>query len=338
MANISDVAKRAQVSKSTVSRVLNGKSVREENRQKVIKAMRELDYRPNAQARSLTSGKTNVVGVLVPDMDGPFYGSILEGCQQTLWDHGLYMIVRSTHHKKGSEPNLAKLLWEKRVDGLIIITPREIKEVSMQSLLKELIGDGFPIMVADGEIAEVNVSGVWVDNFAGGYKATEHLIELNHKRIGIILGPEDAPESVQRLNGYKRALKDHNLPFDPNLVKAAGDYQLKSVIDIFPEIMRVKPSALFCCADELAYGILEACQKHQLSVPRDLSVIGYDDVPYAKMLTPKLTTIAQPLVNLGQVAAGKIARIINGQEPEVTQITLPTELVFRESTKFYSGR
>lgn len=338
MANISDVARRAQLSKSTVSRVLNGKPVREENRQKVLKAMRELDFRPNAQARSLTSGRTSVVGVLVPDMDGPFYGSILEGCQQALWANGLYMIVRSTHHRKGSEPNFAKLLWEKRVDGLIIITPREIKEVSMQSLLKHLIEDGFPIMIVDGEVNDVNVSGVSVDNFAGGYKATEYLIELGHKRISIMLGPEDAPESIQRLNGYKRALKAHNLPFEPCLVKAAGDYHWESVIDIFPETMAAQPSALFCCADDLAYGALEACKNHNLSVPKELSVIGYDDVPYAKMLTPKLTTIAQPLVNLGQVAAGKMARIITGQEPEVTQITLPTELVIRESTSPYSGR
>jgi DNA-binding LacI/PurR family transcriptional regulator len=102
--------------------------------------------------------------------------------------------------------------------------------------------------------------------------------------------------------------------------------------------MQAGPSAIFCCADDLAYGVFEACRKHHISIPDELSVIGYDDVPFAKMLTPKLTTIAQPLANLGQVAAGKIARIINGQEPEVTRITLPTELVIRESTTFNPGR
>lgn len=332
MATISDVAKRAQVSKATVSRVLNGVRVREVNRQKVLKAIKELGYRPNAQARSLTSGRTNVIGVMVPDMDGPFYGSILEGCQQTLWFHGFYMLVRSTHHEKGSEPNLTKLLWEKRVDGLIIITPREIKERPMQSLLKDLISTDFPLVIADGDIDNVNVSGVWVDNFVGGYKATNHLIQLNHRRVAIILGPEDAPESLQRFNGYKRALKENGIPFDENLVTAAGDYHAESLFRIFPQVLAANPTAVFATSDELAYGVLEACKEHGIGVPDELSLIGYDDVPFAKQLTPKLTTIAQPLANLGQVAAGKIARIISGEEREVAKIILPTELVVRETT------
>lgn len=332
MPTISDVAKKANVSKATVSRVLNGVPVREENRQRVLEAIKKLDYRPNAQARSLTSGRTNVVGVLVPDMDGPFYGSILEGIQQTLWSHGLYMLVRSTHHEKGSEPSTAKLLWEKRVDGLIILTPREIKEKSMQSLVQELIATGFPLVVADGEMDNVRVSGVWVDNFAGGYTATKHLIDLKHERIGVILGPQDAPETLQRLNGYKRALKEHGLQHDEKLIVAAGDYESESVLEVFPALMEAKPTAIFALADPLAYGVLEACKKHNVSVPNQLSVIGYDDVSFAKMLTPKLTTVAQPLLNLGQVAAGKLARIISGEEREVTQITLPTKLVIRETT------
>ncbi|MDI9442233.1 MAG: LacI family DNA-binding transcriptional regulator [Bacillota bacterium] len=332
MATISDVARKAQVSKSTVSRVLNGHSVREENRIKVMRAIKELGYSPNAQARSLTSGRTNVIGVMVPDMDGPFYGSILEGCQQTLWFHGFYMLVRSTHHEKGSEPNLVKLLWEKRVDGLIILTPREIKEKPMQEVLKELVSTNFPLVIADGDIDNVNVSGVWVDNFLGGYKATNHLLQLNHRRIAIILGPEDAPEAIRRLNGYKRALKESGVPVDENLIHVAGDYLAESVFRIFPDIMAAGPTAIFATSDELAYGVLEACKQHGINVPNDLSLIGYDDVPFAKMLTPKLTTIAQPLTALGQVAAGKIARIISGEEREIAKIILPTELVVREST------
>ncbi len=333
MATISDVARLAKVSEATVSRVLNGIPVRETNRRRVLKAIAELGYRPNAQARSLTSGRTNVIGVMVPDMDGPFYGSLLEGCQQSLWFHDYYMLVRSTYHEKGSEPNLAKLLWEKRVDGLIIITPREIKEKAMQALLKELIASGFPLVVADGEIDHVGVSGVWVDNFAGGYEATKHLLQLGHRRIGIVLGPVDAPESIQRLDGYKRALKDCGIPFTEDLTAIAGDYKAESIPRIFPQLMAASPTAIFATSDTLAYGILEACKDHNLNVPDDLSLIGYDDVPFAKMLTPKLTTIAQPLRKVGQVAANKMARIISGEEREVTKITLPTKLVIRETTK-----
>ena len=335
MATISDVAKKANVSKATVSRVLNGVPVREENRQKVLSAIRALDYQPNAQARSLTLGRTDVVGVLVPDMDGPFYGAILEGCQQALWSHGLYMIVRSTHHVKGSEPNLVKLLWEKRVDGLIIFTPREIKEKPMQALVKDLVTNNFPLVVADGELDSLSISGVWIDNFEGAYKATRHLIDLNHPNIGILLGPEDSPESKLRLNGYKRALKDHHLPVNPNLVAIAGDYRSESAEKVLPQLVKAGATAIFACSDELAYGVMESCKKQGIKIPQDLSLIGYDDVPFARLLTPKLTTVAQPLTQLGQVAAGKIARMINGTEREITQITLPTKLVVRETSSVY---
>ena len=337
MATISDVAKKANVSEATVSRVLNGVAVREENRQKVLKAIRALDYQPNAQARGLILGRTDVVGVLVPDMDGPFYGSILEGCQQALWSHGLYMIVRSTHHVKGSEPNLVKLLWEKRVDGLIILTPREIKERPMQVLVKDLVASSFPLVVADGELNSLSISGVWIDNFEGGYKATKHLIDLNHKRIGILLGPEESPETQLRLNGYKRALKEHGLVFDQNLVAVAGDYHAESAQRAFPQLVETGVTAIFACSDELAYGVIEACKERGISIPGDLSLIGYDDVPFARLLTPKLTTIAQPLGLLGQVAAGKVARMISGEEREIAQITLPTTLVVRESTCAFQG-
>lgn len=337
MPTISDVAKRANVSKATVSRVLNEVPVLEENRQRVLRAMKELDYKPNAQARSLTSGRTNVVGVLVPDLDGPFYGAILEGCQQVLWSHGLYMIVRSTHHIKGSEPNLVKLLWEKRVDGLIIFTPREIKERPMQALLKDLVTNSFPLVVADGELDSLNISGVWIDNFKGGYKATKHLIDLGHEKIAILLGPEDGPESKLRFNGYKRALKDHNVPFYENLVVAAGDYSSESARSVFTQVLKGSPSAVFACSDTLSFGVMEACRDLALRIPDDLSLIGYDDLSFARLLTPKLTTIAQPLNLLGQAAAGKVARMISKEEREITQITLDTELIIRESTMQWKG-
>lgn len=337
MPTISDVAKRANVSKATVSRVLNSVPVLDENRQRVLKAMKELDYKPNAQARSLTSGRTNVVGVLVPDMDGPFYGAILEGCQQVLWTHGLYMIVRSTHHVKGSEPNLVKLLWEKRVDGLVIFTPRGIKERPMQALVKDLVAEGFPLVVADGELDSLHISGVWIDNFEGGYKATKHLIDLGHERIAIILGPEDAPESRLRFNGYKRALKDHGLTFMEGLVAVAGVYEYEPARRVFKQVLGCAPTAVFACSDELAYGVMEACRDKGLTIPTDLSLIGYDDLDFASLVTPKLTTIAQPLAQLGQVAAGKVARMIRGEEREITQTTLDTELIIRDSTTIRKG-
>lgn len=332
MANISDVAKKARVSTATVSRVLNGANVQPETKGRVLAAMKALDYRPNAQARSLTSGKTHVVGVLVPDMHGPFYGTILDGCQQTLLSYGYNMLVCSTYHKRGNEWTFAKLLWEKRVDGLLILTPREIRDKPMQELLRDASKDGFPIVVADGEVDYANLAGVWIDNFKGGYKATEHLLALGHRRIGLLLGKPGAKETMERYSGYKRAIKDHGGEFDPELVVYAGAYGIEDAAKVTPRLLQQKPTAIFATADDLAVGVLEVTRALGLVIPRDLSLIGYDDVMYARLLTPRLTTIQQPLRQLGEVGAGKLVKMITGEEPHVTQTILPIELVVREST------
>lgn len=332
MATIMDVAKRARVSKATVSRVLNGIPVKEETRRKVVAAMKELDYRPNAQARSLTSGKTQVVGVLVPDIESAFYGPILEGCQQSLLSRGYNMLVCSTYHKRGNEYTFAKLLWEKRVDGLLILTPREVEDKPMQLLLRKFASSGFPIVVADGEFDNSLVPAVWVNNFEGGYKATEHLLKLGHKRIGLLLGPKDAPEASQRHLGYQQALRDYGITPCEELVVCAGNYLVNDGLKVAGKLLAKQPTAIFATSDDLAISVLEVGREMGICVPQDLSLVGYDDVAYAQLVTPKLTTVRQPLKQLGSISARKLVQTITGEEPEIAQITLPTELVIRDST------
>lgn len=331
MATISDVAKLASVSKATVSRVLNGVTVRPESLKRVLSAIEQLDYRPNAQARSLTSGKTSVVGVLVPDMDGPFFGAVLEGCQQTLLSYGYNMMVCSTYHRRGNEWTFAKIMLEKRVDGLLIISPREIADHSMQQLLRDSSREGFPIVVADGEIDRRSVSGIWVDNFQGGYLATKHLLELGHSRIGVLTGVDASHETIQRLEGHRKALQDWKVPWE-QLSVSVGNYEIEDAKKAAKRVLDKNPTAVFAFSDTIAAGMLEYCQENGIAVPDDLSVVGYDDIIFAKMVTPKLTTIRQPLLELGDLSATKLIRVITGEDADISQTTLPVELIVREST------
>lgn len=337
MPTITDVAERAAVSKSTVSRVLNGLPVKEETRLRVLAAIEDLDYIPNAQARGLTSGKTNLVGVVVPYMGSPFYGPILDGCHRTLWSYGFNMMVCSTYNRQGNEWELSKMLWEKRVDGMLILTPREIRDKPMQKFLRETAKSGFPIVVADGQIEHSRVSCVCVDNFQGGYEATRHLLELGHRQIGLVLGIADTAESIQRLDGYKKALYDWGIPFDPNKVWDTGAYSYEAGKKLAPQLLNPNLTAVFIASDDIAVGVMEVWQEYGVRIPDDLSIIGYDDLDYAEMAKPKLTTIRQPLTQLGEIGARKLVWIITDEEPDNTLITLQTELVIRDSTASPGG-
>ncbi len=332
MATIVDVARKASVSKSTVSRVLNGLPVKEETRIMVVSAIKELDYRPNAQARGLTSGKTHVVGIVTPEMNSPFYSPILDGCHRALWASGFSMMVCSTYNRQGNEWELSRMLWEKRVDGILILTPRSIKDKPMQKLLRDAAEKGFPIVVADGESDHPNVSCVCVDNEEGGYIATKHLLELGHRSIGIVLGIPDTFETMHRLQGYRRALQEWGVPFTADLVFDAGEYSYEAGKAIAPDVLRRDCSALFVTSDDIAVGLMDVFHAEGIQIPRDKSVIGYDDLLHALIVTPKLTTIRQPLVELGQIAARKLAKVITKEERNATRITLKTDLVVRQST------
>lgn len=332
MPTISDVAKRAGVSKATVSRVVNGISVRDASRRRVLDAIAELGYRPNAQAQSLTSGRTWVVGVLTPSLDSTFYGPILEGIQETLMAYDYNMMVCSTYHRRGNEYTFSKLLWEKRVDGLLMVTPRELTEPPVRALLLETAGERFPVVVADGELAAADISGVWVDNYLGGYLAAQHLIELGHRRIGLMAGIPGAREAQQRQLGYSKAMQDAGLPMEAALQVTAGGYLPEHGRSVVDALLDQEPDAVVAMSDGLAWSVMQRAQERGLHIPDHLSVVGYDDVAFAQLLRPSLTTVQQPLRQLGAVAARKLVKTISGEEPQVTQTTLPVQLVARQST------
>ncbi|MGE5528149.1 MAG: LacI family DNA-binding transcriptional regulator [Patescibacteria group bacterium] len=323
MATIFEVARLAGVSKSTVSRVLNGGPVSDGARLRVQAAIRQLRFKPNAQARGLSLRRNHLVGVVVPEIGRLFYGAILEGISAALTELGFEMILCSTRNQKGRETALTKLLSSKRVDGLLLVTPREINWRP-----NDLPGE-LPVVVVDGE--SVRFSSFCADNFGGGYAAAGHLIRLGHRRIGVLAGL-DTVECRQRLDGYRQALREHDCPYERELIRS-GDYLFESGVRGMNELLALRqpPTAVFATSDLMAVGALKALQGRGLRVPEDMALIGFDDIEAAQWTTPTLSTVRQPLRQLGELGARKVARQIMGREPELTRTTLGCELVVRES-------
>ncbi|NLY92185.1 MAG: LacI family transcriptional regulator [Firmicutes bacterium] len=324
MATINEVAKLAGVSKATVSRVLNNRPVSSETYAKVMKAIRELKYQPNAQARSLSLRRAKVIGLIAPDLQGVFHGPIIMGVEQVLQNNDFNLIVSRVQSK---EYRLAKMLKEKKVDGLIITTPRQIGEKAILALKR----DNFPVVVIDGNVGK-QVSSVEIDNYQGAFQATEHLIKLGHTRIAVISSPPSFRESQERLLGYQDALKQYNLPFDSTMVRE-GDYLLPSGEREMEKLLALPspPTAVFAFSDLMAIGAIHCLFKKGFSVPKDMAVIGFDDSIVAQSFYPPLTTVRQPIMEMGVVAARKMLAILSGEEVEPTHVILQTSLVVRAS-------
>ncbi|MGQ9778671.1 MAG: LacI family DNA-binding transcriptional regulator [Bacillota bacterium] len=323
MTTIMEVARAAGVSKSTVSRVLNGVPVSEETRRRVEAAIEALNFKPNAQARGLSLRRSHLVGVVVPEIARIFYGEVLEGIESALAETGFEMIVCSTRNRQGRELSLTRLLWSKRVDGLILVTPREFSPRALKALKGEI-----PVVLVDG--TSDSFSSISVDNFAGGFMATEHLLRLGHRRIGLILGP-DTQESHQRLRGYKKALEEYHCRFSPELVRS-GDYLFASGFAAMEELLALpeRPTAVFATSDLMAIGALKAAEAHGIKIPEELALVGFDDIEAARWTSPALTTIRQPLRQLGEMGGRTVIKAIAGKEDQ-TKITLGCTLVVRES-------
>lgn len=326
---IIDVANEAGVSYSTVSRVVNNKSyVKPETREKVVQAMTRLGYQANLQARSLAGGRSNVIGLLLVDLTTQYVGEILRGVDDVLAANQYELMLYTTHRRKTKESAYANMMARGLADGLLIILPRE-PEAYVESLRQR----NFPYVLIDQfGIDEADLS-VTAANHQGGYEATQHLINLGHRQIGIITGWMDMVSARHRLNGYKAALADYNIPLDDSLIfegdftQAKGFYGANTLLDL-PK----PPTAIFASNDVTALGVIEAIRSRNLRVPEDVSVVGFDDIPMAAILSPQLTTVRQPLTEMGLLATQLLLNKI--QKPEETQasIILPTDLIIRNST------
>jgi DNA-binding LacI/PurR family transcriptional regulator len=328
--NIYDIAKKTGLSVVTVSRVLNNNpNVRESNRIKVENAIKELDYRPNAAARTLSSGKTAMISLVVPSLTDAFVIQVMSSVEKTLKENGMFMVVVSAaNYDDFSESAYASLFLEGRVDGILVLTP-----ICGNGYFFELKKRNVPFVLMDQHQVNLQVPTVTVDNFFGGYEATMHLMKSGAKKIAHISGADQFESSSERMRGYMEALRDGGMEADPDLV-ITGDFTVACGYRAVQNWMQkgILPDAVFAADDNTAFGVLNAAQHFGISVPRQLAVVGFDDHPYASMLYPKLSTVKQPTEEIGATGVQLLLDIINKNPRRNLKITLKPSLILRETT------
>lgn len=324
---IYDIARVAGVSISTVSKVLNNKGqISQATKQKVMRTVKALDYEPSAIATALTGKNTHSIGLLLPDINNPYFSEIVRGMEDEAFEHGYSVLICNTDNNEQKEKVYLWTLRQKKMDGLIIATGTTTSQT-----LDELRDDEIKIVLLARSIPNVNLATVMVDNFKGGFLAAEYLMKLGHKKIGVITESLRIGSSFARLEGFQAALtgKDiqHFVYCDQEFGINAGSTQAAK---LFAEH---DVTAIFTVNDLLAVGVLQACRKNGKSVPKDVSLIGFDNTFLSDIVYPPLTTIAQPIYDMGRKTVSLLIQAVeSGTQPTET-ILIEPELVIRESTR-----
>ncbi|MBK8051180.1 MAG: LacI family DNA-binding transcriptional regulator [Anaerolineales bacterium] len=333
-ATIIDVANLAGVSYATVSRVVNNKeNVAPATRVRVLAAMEELGYQANLNARRLVSGRSYAIGLLVHNLMGPYIGEIMAGIDDVLATSNYELMLFTTHQRREREARYIDLMSSGMTDGLILILPR-----GLETYIRSLRQRHFPYVLVDHRGFEPTDLYVIAANWQGAYDATQHLLQLGHRRIGMITGVIDMDNARERVAGYQAALEAHQVHFDAELF-VEGDYTQLSGVNGALKLLSLAdpPTAIFASNDVMAFGVLEAAHACKLRVPQDLSLVGFDDVPMASWTQPRLTTVRQPLVEMGRLAAELLLRTLEDPEHQKQGIVVPAELFVRQSTAPANG-
>ncbi|WP_192891462.1 LacI family DNA-binding transcriptional regulator [Vibrio bathopelagicus] len=327
MATIKHVSKHAGVSQATVSRVINGTSrVSHDKKLKVEKAIKELGYRPNSIAQALASSRTGSVGVVVPELGGSFYSGILHCIEENLRRFGYHAVVTAGSNTEQGQRESVEFLLGRRVDALILHT----QQLSDDYLI-ELEEQGPPVVLINRFIPEMAMSCIDIDNEVGGLLATQYLLQKGHTEIACITGPLDKADARGRLQGYRKALEQAGVPYDEALVSEAGFTEETGISAMKKLINRqCRFTAVFASNDHMAFGAFEVLHKEGLSVPKDVSLVGFDNTIFARYLTPSLTTINFPIEEMSIEAVQLTLQKLNKIKHDVNFKLLPT-LVTRNS-------
>lgn len=325
---MSDVAKLANVSTATVSRVLRKPDkVSKDTRQKVLEAVKKLNYQPNIVARQFRTKETQTILVVIPDVTSPFFSEVLRGIEHTALESGYRVILGDTENNIEREREYADLLPQKQADGMILLTARmdrgDLEEISRQ----------FPVVLACEYIDDLDVPTISINNISGAKKATEHLIQLGHTSIAHITGPMNVILSRDRLKGYEQAMRSHELHIDPDYIRE-GDSSLESGYKQMTQLLELdnRPTAVFVFNDLMAIGAIKAVKDKGLTVPGDIAVVGFDNINMTAIFEPTITTIDQPKYEIGKKAMELLLKLINGEVLQQKKFVLKDELVIRESS------
>lgn len=329
MPTIREVADLAGVSVATVSRTLQQpERVSPKTRNKVMAAVTEVGYKPNLMAVKFRSGKTHNLVVLVPTVANVFFARVISGMQEAAAKAGYSILLANTMGNTDIESQYAKMVQTCQADGLIQLRAFNPFDDSMGNEHGLL-----PMVNACEVLDDVKCPTVMLDNRAAAKAMTAHLIELGHKRIAIVMGPQHSPLSRERLAGYRDALSEAGLPFDDTLL-FPGDFTVQSGTRAAEQILNAtdRPTAVFCENDETAMGAMHTLKQAGLRIPQDISVAGFDDISFSAYCDPPLTTIAQPAEEFGHTAVTLLLDLLNGQIRKARKVILPFELILRAST------
>lgn len=336
--NIKDVAKRAGVSAATAARVAgNYGNVSNITRQRVLSAIQELGYQPDAIARSMVTRSTRTIGLVVTDITNPFFAELARGIESVTWDQGYSLFLADTDEDLEREKAMISAMQEKRVDGIILV-PASSK---YSRHLTDLVKDGTPLVLVDRAVNKLDVDTVMVDNEQGAYQAVSHLVSLGHKRIAIILDNPLITTNIERLNGYYRALKEHGLQDDESLILMCKYTSQSAYQNIAQMLARSdRPTALFTANNFMTLGALQAIYDKGMLVPEDIAMVGFDDLDWAAIGSCKLTAVAQPVNDIGQLAAHRLIIRMKGKSDSTQEYRLKTRFIIRETCGAYkvSGR
>ena len=331
MSTIYTVAKRAGVSTATVSRVMSQPDiVSPGTRHKVLQAVEDLGYTPNSAARHLRTLRSGKLLVTVPDISNPFFALILQGIEDAAHRDGYAVLLGDTQHDETREERYALMLRRKEADGLIFLGHR-LPEAA-QAFIRSIAPRCAPVVNSCEFSPRLGVPGVHIDNAKAASDAIDHLYRLGHQHIGIVTGPLVSPLSRDRLRGVKTRAKLAGA--EPGLEIVTGNFSIESGAEAADRLLSQPspPTAIFCFNDEMAIGVLDIARQRGVRVPRDLSVVGFDDIRFSRFVDPPLTTIAQPMRDIGEASVRLLLDILQGRITTPQSITLPHTLIIRSTT------
>jgi LacI family transcriptional regulator len=329
---LKDVANKVGVHSSTVSRVLNSKTrsmVTEEIADKILSVVKDMGYRPNAFAQSLKTNKSFTVGVMVPDLTNPAFAPIIKGIDDMLEAHGYSVIVASTYNLPEKQQSTVEKFRERHVDGLIIATAKR-----KDSLIDDCRQEGTPFVQAVRASVDADVSSVVSDEIIGGNMVVSHLAQLGHKRIAYVAGPQFLSTGYERYRGFLQGMKNAGLEADKDLVVFCEEFTEEEGRNATSKLLalRKKFTAIYAGNDLLALGVYDELEADGIKCGQDISVVGFDDMPFADKFNPPLTTVHTPLVNVGGEAARILLEKIADSSIPARTIKLKPDLIVRSST------
>jgi len=327
---LKDVAQKAGVSVAVASRVLgNYGYVSEENKEKVLKAAKQIGYYSDILARSLKTKKTYSIGVIISDVTTFFFTSVVRGIEDVANQSGYHVTLCNSDEDPQKEREYLEELYKRRVDG-IIISPTN-KNIAY---IKKIMRSGIPVVLVDRKIDEIDTTQILVDNEWASYEAVKHLINLGYRRIGAINGVKEIRTSEERFAGYKKALRESDIKIDPQLIKY-GNFRMENGKEAMVELLKMKkpPDAVFVANETMTTGALLALKENEVKIPQEMAIIGFDDPVWAPLVDPPLTTVRQPSYSIGTIASQVLLQKMDtrGRKTKHEEIILKPKLIIRES-------